>query len=196
MEAVENEFLKSHRGLGAGRLRYSHLHHPLQVEHDCGQMRLEGISQPAHVATSPQPMILLRLALPPLRRECYADAQLAPEALEVLVETLRHGLRPDRATVSDTLRRVVTKVEVRKDRGTPHVIVQCAVLSAGTAGATRAAAHGSGRCPSIPMAAKPDATPPQHKAAGLGKAPARPPGTATKQWSPQPASSSHAPPLA
>jgi hypothetical protein len=87
---------------------------------------------------------LARVAALEIRRKRYTDAQLTPEDLEVLIEMLRRGLRSDRSTVSATLRRVVTKIEVQKEGGTLYVSVPCAVLSVGTPGATRTPAHGSG----------------------------------------------------
>ena len=55
---------------------------------------------------------LARVAAPEIRIRRYTGVQLAPRALVVLVDTLRRGLRSDRATVSDTLRRVVGQIEV------------------------------------------------------------------------------------
>jgi len=58
-----------------------------------------------------------RVAALEIRRKRYTNAQLAPEDVGVLIETLQRGLRLDRATVSDTLRQVVTKIEVQKGGG-------------------------------------------------------------------------------
>ena len=66
-----------------------------------------------------------------LQRKRYADVQLAPATRELLVETLRLGVRSDRATVSNTLRRMVTKIKMQKDRRTLYATVPSAVLSDG-----------------------------------------------------------------
>jgi site-specific DNA recombinase len=78
------------------------------------------------------------------KHRCYQDIQLDPETLGLLIEQLRRGLRADRATVGNTLRRIVTKVEVTKGGGTLYISVPPTVLSVSTPGATRTPAHGSG----------------------------------------------------
>jgi exonuclease III len=84
---------------------------------------------------------LARMGQLELQRKRYADVQLAPATRELLVETLRLGVRSDRATVSNTLRRVVTKIKMQKDRRTLYATVPCAVLSDHTPGATGTPAH-------------------------------------------------------
>lgn len=73
-------------------------------------------------------------AAPEIRHTGNAGAQLAPEALEVLVEKLRRGLKSDRGTVRDTPGRTGIKAEVQENRGAHYGIVPRAVLSVGTPG--------------------------------------------------------------
>lgn len=84
---------------------------------------------------------LARMGQLELQRKRYADVQLASATRELLLETLRLGVRSDRATVSNTLRRVATKIKMQKDRRTLYATVPCAVLSDHTPGATRTPAH-------------------------------------------------------
>ena len=73
---------------------------------------------------------MARVAELEARHRCYQAIQLDPETLGILIEELRRGLRADRATVGNTLRRIVTKVEVTKGGGTLYVSVPPTVLPA------------------------------------------------------------------
>lgn len=88
---------------------------------------------------------LARVAALEIERRDHEDTQIDPQTLDLLVDELRRGLEVDHATVRDTLQRIVTKVEIKKDGGTLHLRVPLrAVLSVGTPGATRTPAHGFG----------------------------------------------------
>jgi DNA invertase Pin-like site-specific DNA recombinase len=92
--------------------------------------------------------VLARVAALEIQHRNHENTQIDAQTLDLLVDELRRGLEADHDTVRDTLQRIVTKVEIKKDGGTLYLRVPlCAVLSVSTPGATRTPAHGSGgRC--------------------------------------------------
>ena len=55
------------------------------------------------------------------KQRYYQSLRIDDETLDILIDELRKGLLADRHTVRETIRRVVTKVEIKNDGGTLYL---------------------------------------------------------------------------